>query len=91
MSSVRRIGRKIYYNKHTGEVIVDTGEREGYVVPTKIEQDFAAYPALQQYESDQVGVLQLEYGQYADRFARYHYSIDPLTGTIVWNDLIASP
>ena len=33
-----QIGRRIYYDKTTGNVILDTGEREGHVVPTTVEQ-----------------------------------------------------
>ena len=64
-----QIGRRIYYELATGNVIVDTGERQGAVVPTTIEQDFTTYAALAQRVPETVGVLELEFGQYAEDFA----------------------
>lgn len=59
------IGMKIYYDKLTGNVIVNTGERSGYVVETTIEQDFATYSALLERVPETVGMIKLEYGAYA--------------------------
>ncbi len=64
-----QIGRRIYYEKSTGNVIVDTGERSGYVVESTVEQDFATYAALAERVPETVGWIQLEYGQYAQDFA----------------------
>ncbi|BBI31463.1 hypothetical protein [Cohnella abietis] len=64
-----QIGRRIYYDKGTGNVIVDTGERSGSVAETTIEQDFAIYAALAEYALETVGCLQLDYGQYEQDFA----------------------
>lgn len=64
-----QIGRKIYYELATGNLIIDTGERSGNVIETTIEQDFAAYAALAERVPATVGMLQLEYGQYAQDFA----------------------
>ncbi|MFD2171435.1 hypothetical protein [Tumebacillus lipolyticus] len=80
-----QIGRKIYYDKAIGNVLVDTGERSGNVVETTIEQDFAAYFALAERVPETVGMLQLQYGEHADNFARYLYRIDPATETIIWD------
>lgn len=63
------IGRKIYYELATGNVIVDTGERSGSVVATTIEQDFAAYAALAERVPETVGMIELDYGEYAQDFA----------------------
>ena len=62
------IGRRLYYDPSTGNVIVDTGERAGAVVETTVAQDFAAYRALAEWEPDDVGVLELDYGQHAQEF-----------------------
>lgn len=83
-----QIGRKIYFEKATGNVILDTGERQGAVVETTTEQDFAMYRALQNYVPEQVGVAQLEYGQDAQKFGVYEYRIDPATGKLAWGTLI---
>jgi len=63
-----QIGRRIYYDKATGNVILDSGERSGNVIETTIEQDFAAYAALTERVPDSVGHIQLDYGQYAQDF-----------------------
>ncbi|WAH35058.1 hypothetical protein [Alicyclobacillus dauci] len=71
-----QIGRKIYYELSTGNVILDTGERQGSVVETTEEQDFQMYAALQKYQQNAVGVLQLSFGDYAQNFATYPYHVD---------------
>lgn len=65
-----KIGRKIYYDKSTGNVIVDTGEMQGSVKETTIEQDFEAYQALQGRNQSSIGVLKFKFGEYAEEFAR---------------------
>lgn len=63
-----QIGRRIYYEKATGNVVLDTGERTGDVVPTTVDQDFEIYQVLKERVRDAIGVIQLEYGQYAQDF-----------------------
>ncbi|RNB72189.1 DUF4376 domain-containing protein [Brevibacillus panacihumi] len=82
---MRQIGRKIYFDKLTGNVLVDTGERAGFVIETSLELDFQTYIALSERNPDTVGCLQLEYGQFADKFARYQFRVDPDTKTIIWD------
>ncbi|MCM3040719.1 hypothetical protein M3201_13530 [Paenibacillus motobuensis] len=75
-----QIGKKIYFEKATGNVIVDTGERSGFVRETTQEEDFAAYQALAERVPDTVGCLQLEYGQYSQDFAECNgYRVNPET------------
>lgn len=77
---ISQIGRKIYYDKSTGNVILDTGEMMGAVIETTIEQDFETYQALKERVRDTVGVIQLEYGQYAADFAECNgYRVNPET------------
>ncbi len=59
------IGAKIYYEKETGNVLVNTGERSGNVVETSVEQDFVVYAELAKRVRETVGMIQLEYGEYA--------------------------
>ncbi|ASS76490.1 hypothetical protein CIG75_17010 [Tumebacillus algifaecis] len=80
-----QIGRKIYYDKATGNVLVDTGERSGDVVETTIEQDFSSYVALAERVPATVGVLELPFGEFAENFARYPYRVQPLSRTIVFD------
>lgn len=61
---------RIYYDKATGNVVQETGERSGDVIETTIEQDFLTYRALAERMPDTVGMIQLEYGDYAEDFQR---------------------
>lgn len=56
-----QIGAKVYYEKATGNVIQEIGERSGLVIETTIEQDFAAYGALAERVPETVGMIQFEY------------------------------
>lgn len=74
---MNQIGRKIYYELATGNVILETGERQGDVVETTEAQDWELYAALQPYQQSAVGVLQLDYGEDATYFQQnYSYSVD---------------
>ena len=81
-----KIPRKIYYELSTGNVIQETSEREGSVVETTLDQDFQSYASLSERVKSTVGVIQLTYGQYADKFGVYYYNI--VSGAIVWGSLI---
>lgn len=77
---MNKIGRKIYYDKATGNVILDTGEKMGAVIETTIDQDYETYQALKERVRDTVGVIQLEFGQYAEDFAQCNgYRVNPET------------
>jgi len=80
------IGRRLYYDNQSGNIIVDTGERSGSVIETTTEQDFAAYVALSERNPDTVGCLKLEYGQYAEDFAQCNgYRVDPVTQQVLFS------
>lgn len=77
-----KIGRKIYYDITTGNIIIDTGERQGSVVPTTIEQDRHTYTALSERNTDSYDVLELPYGFLAQDFAEsngYRVNIETKT------------
>lgn len=75
-----QIGRRIYFDKATGNVIVDTGERGGHVIETTVEHDFEVYTVLAERVRETVGVLELEYGQYAQDFESCNgYRVNPET------------
>jgi hypothetical protein len=82
------IGRKIYFDKVTGNALQDCGERQGNVIETTQEQDFASYVSLSERVPSTVGVIQLAFGQYADKFGVNYYSINTVTNAIVWGALI---
>ena len=74
------IGRKIYYEKTNGVIIWDKGEMSGDVIETTLEQDIETMPTLALLPEGQLGVLQLEYGDYAEQFsASRGFRINPLT------------
>lgn len=74
---MNQIGRKIYFEKSTGNILVDTGEMQGNVVETTIDQDFQSYTVLQGRIKDSVGIIQLDYGQLTDKFLSCTgYSVD---------------
>lgn len=82
-----QIGRKIYYDKLTGKVILDTGECEGCVQETTLEQDAEAFSSIQASQ-DNLGVIKLEFGYEVENFAKYPYSIDITkegADAIVWD------
>lgn len=75
-----QVGRKIYYEKATGRLLVDTGERFGSVVQTTVEQDIETFTALSERNRDSFDALELEYGQYAQDFAECNgYRVNPET------------
>lgn len=75
-----QVGRKVYFDKITGNVIQDTGEMMGDVRETTIEEDFKSYVSLTERVGDTVGVLKLEYGQFREDFAQCNgYRVNPET------------
>lgn len=64
-----KIGRRIYYDLSTGNILVDTGEKQGFVRKTIIEQDIQTYKVLSERHRDTFDVIELGYGQYAQDFA----------------------
>lgn len=65
------IGKKLYYEKSTGDVILITLEKNNLnSVNTTAEQDFNMYEVLQARNVEQVGVIQLAYGEMREDFER---------------------
>lgn len=75
------IGKKVYFVIDTGEVIVTTAEKSGeYAEQTTREQDFRDFVALRERNPDNVGMIELEYGQYAEDFMQSNsFRINPET------------
>ena len=78
--------RKIYYDLATGNKILEIGESEGSLRETTLDEDFISFKELSERVKSTVGVIQLNYGQYADKFGVYYYNI--VGGAIVWGELI---
>ena len=62
------IGRKIYYDKATGDVLQDCGARMGSVIATTQAQDFQSFVSLQPYLQSAVGIIQLAYDERSAEF-----------------------
>ena len=78
-----QIGRKIYYEKTNGIILWDCGEKAGDVIETTLEQDTQFMPVLTLIDPEQLGRLQLEYGQFKDEFSRCRcYKVNPETETL---------
>lgn len=80
---MNKIGRKLYYDKTTGDIIVDTGERSGNVVGTTSEKDISTYITLSERNIETFDFIQLEFGQYSQDFAECNgYMVNPETRLI---------
>lgn len=78
-----KIGRKLFYDLTTGDVLLDTGDREGAVRETTVEQDVAAYRVLSMRNRDTFDVLELPFGAYAKDFAQCTgYRVNVQTSTL---------
>ena len=69
MSKYIYVGKRLYYLKDTGRVIVDTGEWEGHTYPHNTDLEFEQYAELQKYTKESIDFIELEYRQYATEFA----------------------
>ena len=79
---ITQIGTKIYYEKNTGNKILELGDMQGYVVDSTTEQDFENYAELKKYDKEAVGKIQLEYGEFGKLMEQHKansYKVD-ITG-----------
>lgn len=78
-----KIGRRIYYEIETGNVITDIGEREGSVVPTTVEQEIVIFKVLSERNRESFDYIELEYGQFSQDFLESSaYRVNPETRKI---------
>lgn len=80
------IGRKLYYELDTGDVILVVPEKHSANAKnTTKEQDFQMYEVLQARNPETVGLIQLEYGQYQAEFqSARSVKVDIETGEILF-------
>lgn len=77
---INKIGRRLYFEVATGNILVDTGEKIGYVVQTTVEKDIAAYKVLSERNRNTFDYIELPYGAYAQDFAECNgYRVNPET------------
>jgi hypothetical protein len=80
-----QIGRRIYWDKFTGSILVDTGEKIGNIRDTTEEEDFQIYTILQERDRETIGIMQLEFLQFKEEFdSCISYTINPTTEQIVF-------
>ena len=80
------VGKRIFFLKENGTVILEVGEMEGWVVePEKdfnkaLEEAYKYYAELSKYNKEVVDFIDLEYGEYKTEFAEMtSYKIDVAT------------
>lgn len=82
MAGYKYIGKRIYYLKVDGRVVLDTGEAEGWVNPTTTEDDWRIYTELSKYNKTEVDFIELQFGEFKTEFAEctsYRVNIDTKT------------
>lgn len=86
MAGFKYIGRRIFFLKDKGTVILEVGEMEGWVVePEKefnkaLEEAYKYYAELSKYNKEEVDFIDLEFGEYETEFAEMtSYKIDIAT------------
>ena len=78
-----KIGRRIFFDITTGNVILEKGEMQGFVIKTTINQDIDVFKELSERNRDTFDYIELEYGQYAQDFAECNgYRVNPNTKEI---------
>lgn len=78
-----KLGKRIYYDLKTGNVLVFIGDRQGPVIPTTVEQDIETFTALSERNRDTFDVLELPFGAFSQDFAECNgYRVNPETKTL---------
>lgn len=75
------VGRIIFFDKTTGEVIVDTQEKSGFVSYKTPDYYIERYKELSERIRDTFDYLELEYGQYSQDFieSQGNFRVNPTT------------
>lgn len=66
---MNQIGRRIYYDKENGTVILNKEEILGFAEKTSIEKDISDFSALSERNRNTFDVLELPYGAHTQDFA----------------------
>jgi len=79
-------GRRFYYDKLTGQVIIDTGQAWGVTEPPSVEDDITRYLGLQNRARESWDYLDIEYGAYSEDFLSCSsFKIDPDSKEILFS------
>lgn len=86
MAGYKYLGKRIYFLKENGTVILEVGEMEGWVIePEKdfdkaLEEAYKYYAELSKYNKEVVDFIDLEFGEFKTEFAEMtSYKIDVAT------------
>lgn len=63
-----KIGRMIFYDSLTGDVLIDTGEIVGSAVKKTVDQQIATYKKLSDRNRDTFEYIELDFGAYSQDF-----------------------
>lgn len=63
------IGRMIFFDKITGDKIVDTGEYKDAILKKTADEQIATFKALSERNRETFDVIELPYGAYAQDFS----------------------
>lgn len=81
-----KLGKRLFYDKITGEVFFKIDEQEGLVILKTVEQDIETYTALSERNREIFDVLELPFGAFAQDFAECSgYRVNPETKTLEFN------
>lgn len=78
------IGRVIFYNNKTGEVLYSTGDMSGDVIETSVERIMEIFNSENTYLLEDIDIITLEYGFNKDKCPVF-INID--TKEIEWVDM----
>src|SRR5690554_103709 len=74
------VGRTIFFDKETGEILVDTLEKKGFTSYREPIYYIERYKALSERNRETFDYIELEYGQYAQDFSECNgYRVNPET------------
>lgn len=80
------LGRRIYFDKTTGNVILDTGEKQGNVAKTSIEDDIATFTTLSDRNIESFDVIEFTFGEHKQEFTEAtSYRVNPTTKELEFN------
>lgn len=78
-----KLGRTIFYDLLSGEILVDTGEYSNALFKKTVDQQIATYTDLSERNRDTFDVLELPYGSYSQDFRECNgYRVNVETKTL---------
>ena len=81
-----KTGRRIYYDKKSGEVLYDSGESIGSVTQLSVEDEISNIKALSERNRETFDFIQMEYEELARDFKEAtSYKVDVESKEIVFN------